>query len=141
MVLEPRLLGVWSIPAGLAVEYGFLVWLMRLGPWRALLVDIAMNAASSACGLVLVPLAGIAWEFFPGILMYKVFHIGTFNPVTWAATFVLAVLVNSGIEGLVISRGFKTPLSRAQFLVLCTANAVSVGLAFVSFYFEPPSYG
>jgi hypothetical protein len=137
LVLEPRLFGMWAIAAGLAAEYVWLIWPMHLTLSKALLVDLAMNAASSACGLVLVPLAGLVWEVFSGVLMYKVFDIGTFNPMTWAATFVLAVIVNSSIEALVIVKGFKIPLTRFRFRLLCAANAVSVGLAFVSFYYEP----
>jgi hypothetical protein len=33
-------------------------------------------------GIVLIPFAGILWEFFPGIVIYSVFKIGTFIPQT-----------------------------------------------------------
>jgi hypothetical protein len=137
--LENRLLSVWIISAGLFIEY-FIVWrVTSLGVWRSILADVTMNAASTLLGIVLIPLAGIAWEFFPGILLYKWFNLGTFNPGTWAATFVLAVLINSVLEMTVLRVAFKQRFGKRLFLWLCLANALSVGLAMASFLIYPTS--
>jgi hypothetical protein len=85
MVLEERLLSVIPIVAGLVVE-----WLaLRFGgfdlSWKkAAVVDVVMNAVSTIVGIVLIPVLGLVWEIFPGVVLYKFFSIGTFNPGTWA---------------------------------------------------------
>lgn len=135
--LENRLLSVWLISAGLFIEYFFVWRVTSLGMWRSILADVTMNAASTLLGIVLIPLAGIAWEFFPGILLYKWFNLGTFNPGTWAATFVLAVLINAVLEMTVLRVAFKQRFGKPLFLWLCLANALSVGLAMASFLIYP----
>jgi hypothetical protein len=67
----------------------------------------------------------------------KVLSWGTFNPVTWAATFFLACLINTAIESLVYKRGFKLPVWRREFWWIYVANSVSVGLAFGSLLMYP----
>ncbi len=138
LYLEMRLLSSVPIVAGLIVEcfvlrYGFgLTWK------RAVWVDVVMNAVSTAAGVVLIPIAGIMWEIFPGSVMYKFFNIGTFNPATWTATYVMAVLLTTAIEAAVVKWLFKIPLKRGRFWMLCGANAMSVGIAFVSLMLRPP---
>lgn len=136
--LESRLLSAWVISAGLFIEYFFVWRVTQMGAWRAILADIAMNAASTLLGIILIPLAGIVWEIFPGLLLYKLFDLGTFNPGTWAATFLLAVLTNSGLELLVLRLCFRQPPGGGLFWWLCLANALSVGLAMASFLLYPP---
>jgi hypothetical protein len=103
----------------------------------ALVATLAMNRASAALGAVLIPLVGVAWEIFPGLILYPVFKIGTFSPVTWVATFILAVLVNSGIELFVLKKWFQVRWSERNLAILGAANALSVGLAYASFWTEP----
>jgi uncharacterized membrane protein SirB2 len=91
-----------------------------------------MNAASSLLGVFLIPLAGGAWEFFPGIMLYKVFNIGTFNPGTWLATFLFAVFINSALETAVLRYAFKQKPFKRFFWWLALANTISVGIAFGS---------
>jgi hypothetical protein len=52
-----------------------------------------MFAFSSLLGWALIPLAGVAWEIFPSIPLYKLLDIGTFNPGTWAATIIHTILL------------------------------------------------
>ena len=136
--LESRLLSAWVISAGLFIEYFFVWRVTALGTWRSILADLAMNAASTLLGIILIPLAGIVWEIFPGLLLYKLFDLGTFNPGTWAATFILAVLINAGLELLVLRLGFRQPPGSGLFWWLCLANALSVGVAMGSFLLYPP---
>ena len=137
--LESRLLSVWVISAGLLIEYFFVWRVTPLGAVRSILADVAMNAASTVLGIILIPLAGIVWEFFPGIFLYKWFNLGTFNPGTWAATFCRAVLINAALELAVLRVGFQQPFGKGLFWWLCLANALSVGLAMASFLIYPPS--
>jgi len=139
LMVEQRLLSVIPISAGLLVE----CLALRFGgfglSWkRAAIVDVVMNTVSSVVGIVLIPALGFAWEFFPGIMLYKVFKVGTFNPGTWAATFLMAVFATTAIEASVVRWGFNIPVCRRRFWVLCAANTVSVGIAFASLWIHPP---
>jgi hypothetical protein len=139
ILLEGRILTWWAILAGLVVEYLFVLRIGNLPPLRAALADLAMNAASTMLGIVLIPLFGLLWEFFPGLVMYKMFRIGTFNPATWTATIVMAAAINTFVERYVLRRFYRQPCAgKRGFLLLFFANAISVGLAFGSLMFYPP---
>src|SRR5262245_50038467 len=103
LLVEQRLLSVIPIGAGLVVEW-LALWLGGFGlSWKkAALVDVVMNTASTLLGIVLIPALGIAWEVFPGLVLEKFFDIGTFNPGTWVATFVISVLATTGVEVAVL---------------------------------------
>lgn len=134
LFLETRLVTWWAIATGLVAEYIFIRYLFEFSVRKAVVVDVCMNLASTLLGILLIPAAGIAWEFFPGIILYKVFNIGTFNPGTWAMTFLFAVAINAALESLVIRWAFKTNVSKRGFWGLFTANVVSVGVAFGSLF-------
>jgi hypothetical protein len=139
LILEQRLLSAIPITAGLLTE-----WLaLRLGgfglSWkRAAIVDVVMNLVSTAAGVPLIPLLGLAWEIFPGLVMYKVFNIGTFNPGTWIATFVMATLATTAVEAAVVKWGFKIAIGWRRFGILGLANSLSVATAFVSVWLRSP---
>ena len=140
LVLEQRILSVIPITAGLIVEWAALCFGGFGLSWKkAAVVDVVMNAVSTGAGIVLIPALGFAWEFFPGLVLYKVFKVGTFNPGTWAATFVMAVLATTAIEASVVRWAFKVPLDRRRFWILCAANCVSVAIAFASLLIHPPN--
>ncbi|MEZ5966935.1 MAG: hypothetical protein R3F56_24050 [Planctomycetota bacterium] len=120
----------YVIVVGLLLEYPFAKFITGAS-WRsAWEPTVVMNLASTLAGAVFIPIAGIAWEVFPGSLIHEVTHTGTFNPYTWIATFVMAVVINSGIEALVLKRLFQAPRLLAAFAWLLPANACSVALAF-----------
>ena len=137
LLLEKYLLSVPVIAAGLAIEYFFVRRLTGFGWKRSLLADLAMNAASLAAGIILIPLAGLAWEATAGVVLYKLFDLGTFSFVSWAATYVLAVLVNALLENFVLRRFFKVEKNCRGFRLLCLANALSVAVAFAALWFYP----
>jgi len=137
LFLEIRLFSWWAIAVGLVAEYLFVRWLFQLPIQRAVVATAAANATSSIAGILLIPLVGIVWELFPGSIYMYALKWGTFNPITWAATFVLACLVNTGIEAQVYKRGFKLQVRRREFWWIVVANAVSVGVAFVTLFMVP----
>ena len=137
LYLISRMVTWWSISLGLIVEYLFVRELTQFGVVKSIIVDISMNAASCLLGIILIPILGIGWEFFPGIILYKLFNIGTFNPGTWTATFLIAVFVNALLENFVINKGFKKKLGWRGFLWLSLANGASVGIAFISLSLFP----
>ena len=134
LYLETRLVTWWAITVGLVAEYIFVRQLLGFGVRKALLADVCMNFASTLLGILLIPIAGLAWEFFPGSVLYRIFDVGTFNPGTWVMTFLFAVAINAALESLVIRWAFKTKLGKRGFWGLVVANAVSVGLAFGSLF-------
>lgn len=136
LVLNARLFAWLPIVAGLFAEAMVLLFAFNMPSQRALPAAIIMNALSTVLGLFLIPLAGLLWEIFPGLILYKAFHIGTFNLATWTATFLLAVLVNSAIE-LTVLEHFGIPWIRKNFVLLGLANVLSVGLAYTSFVYSP----
>jgi hypothetical protein len=137
LFLEGQLLTLPVVAAGLVIEYFFVRRLTGFNFKRALFADVAMNAASVLLGVILIPLAGLVWELAAGVLLYKLFELGSFSYVSWAATFVLAVLVNAAIENFVLRKFFKPEKTKAAFWWLCLANALSVGVAFAGLWFYP----
>ena len=139
LILETRLFSWWAITVGLVAEYLFVRVFFRRSIQSSVVATLAANAASSLAGVVLIPLAGIVWEFFPGVIYMTLLSWGTFNPITWAATFALACAVNTLIETQVYARGFAWGIGRREFLGIFVANAVSVGVALGSLVMVPPS--
>ncbi len=141
LLVEQRLLGVIPIMAGLIAEWIALYFGGFELTWkRALVVDIVMNLVSSVIGIFLLPAMGFMWELFPGIILQKALHYGTFNPVTWSGTFLIAILATSAVEGAVMNWGFKILFSRRRIIILCLANTVSVGFAYASLWIHPPRF-
>ncbi|GHU19488.1 hypothetical protein AGMMS50243_11610 [Betaproteobacteria bacterium] len=137
LYLETRLFTWWAIGLGLFIEFFFVRWLFVLSASKAALATLVANVVSALLGVVLIPLSGIVWEFVPGLLIYPLFHMGTFNPITWAATFILACLVTTGLEALVYKYGVKFAVRRREFGWLLIANALSVAVAFASVFIAP----
>jgi|SRR5689334_15366610 len=137
LFLEERLLSIPVIALGLAIEYVFVWRITSLGVWGSILGDLAMNAASTLLGIFLIPALGLVWELLPGVLLYDLFHLGTFSPLTWAVTFCLAVLLNAALETLVLAKGFEQRIGKRGFGWLCLANGLSVGIAMASLVFIP----
>ena len=135
LLLEGWLLTIPIILAGLVIEFFFVRHLTGFSVKRSIVADITMNAASLLFGIVLIPLAGFAWEISVGSLLWELNNqIGSFHPINLTATFILAVLINTVIEYLVLRRIFKLEKSKAAFRWLYLANALSVGIAFGSFW-------
>ena len=139
LYLETRLFSWWAICVGLLVEYLFVRKLFEITPLKAVIATIAANAASAILGILLIPLAVIAWEVFPGLLFYHVLKMGTFNPITWCATFLIACAVNVVLEGLVYKKAFKFNFlfKSRKFLWFMLANTASVGVATASLIINP----
>jgi hypothetical protein len=138
LYLEDRLFTVWAVALGLAIEAWFLWRMLKVGSVpQAAGISVLMNTASAILGILLLPLAGLAWELFPGSALTLLFDFGTFNPITWVATAMLAVLVNFGVEGVVLSKGFEVVMDRRAFTWLAAANAITVAVAMMSLWRWP----
>ena len=131
LFLESRLLSIWVIALGLFVEYFFVWRITNIGAIKSIWADLAMNAASTILGIILIPALGFVVALVPGEL------VGTFSPITWAATFLMCVFLNAWIESLVLWKFFTQDIGKKQFWWLAVANALSVGFAFGSFLIYP----
>jgi len=133
------MIAVLPIAMGLLAEW-LVMWLCGFGlTWKkAAIVTVVMNAISSLVGIPLIPFLGFVWEIFPGAIIQKSLHIGTFNPITWIATPILAVFATTAVEAVVVRWVFKIALGQRRFWTLFGANAISVGIAFTSLFLHPP---
>ncbi len=138
LFLAGRLFTWWIIVAGLVVEFFFVFWLTRVNPLRAGLMTVVMNAVSTGIGIVGIPLSGILWELMATITILPLFHWGTFNPVTWFVSCVLATLLNTVIETGSLRLIFKVAWTKRLFWWLALANVITVGMAMVSIMMHPP---
>jgi hypothetical protein len=138
LILIGRILTWWSIAIGLVIEYLFLIKFFTLGWKKSLIADVVMNAISSLAGLVLIPASGLIWELIIGSFVNKILHVGTFNPVAWGASVLLAIVVNTIVESLSLRYIFKHPIHRKEFGALFVANSFSVAAAFISIVISPP---
>jgi hypothetical protein len=77
------------------------------------------------------------WEFFPGAWLYKRFDFGSFGPVEWASTYLIAVLITTLVESAAAKFFFSIDSSRNNMLVVFLANAASVGIVFVFIFAFP----
>ena len=137
MDFEGRNLTWWSIVFGLVVEFFFVRIITKANIWKSFFINLVMNGISTVLGVILIPVLGFIWEIFPGLLLYKLFNIGTYNPFTWGATFLFAVFANGFIEYEVIRWMFKMKIGKRGFWLLIGANAINVSLAFASIWFKP----
>jgi hypothetical protein len=137
LFLEGRLLTWWAIVAGLAAEFLVLRFWLGMENRTAIVADLVMNLVSTVAGIALIPLAGVAWEIFPGSVLYPLLNVGTFNPVTWGATCIIAALINTLLEGAVLDVAFHVRFQRKVFLAVFVGNMVSVALALGSLFVIP----
>lgn len=139
LYLETRLFSWWAICFGLIIEYFFIKKIFNLESKLTLKIIIVANTISAILGIVLIPLGGIVWEIFPAGIYNSILGWGTFNPITWGGTFLLASLINAIVEGLVYKKIFKIELffKSKKFLYLFLINILSVSVAFVSLWIYP----
>jgi len=137
LFLEQRLFSIPVILLGLIIEFFFVWRATDLSVKKSGLADLAMNAASFLLGILLIPLSGIIYEIALGQFLYEWFNLGSFNYVSWAISFLLAVLINAAIETFVLAKGFKQKMGKRGFGWIFLANALSVGIAMASFLIFP----
>ena len=138
LYLGGRLFTWWIIGTGLVIEFFFVLWLTKATLPRSGLMTLAMNAVSAGIGIIGIPLSGIVWELIASITIMPLFDWGTFNPVTWFVSCVLAALLNAAVETTSLRFLFKVTWTRRSFLWLALANFVTVGMAMVSIMMRPP---
>jgi len=125
---------VWHITAGLLIE-GLIVWFIYRASLRdTAIMTVTVNALSTIVGILMIPLFGIGWEIFPGMLIEKLFDVGTFNLGTWTASALFATSANTAIETSALKGIFKRPITGRVICLMFLANAASVGIAMYTVY-------
>ncbi len=127
LVLETKLLSVPIILTSLLIEALVLKVTFTLSIQTALSRSIVINLASALCGILFIPMAGVIWEFFPGLMLYPLLGVGTFNPLTWTATFLMALAITTCIELAVLRRFYGLHIRQKDALIWTAANLVTVG--------------
>ncbi len=87
---------------------------------KSILISAVMNAISTIVGIILIPMSGILVEF---ILLP--FDSGTFAISHWIFDYLMVVLCNVLIEGLVVNYIFNIKFKKAFWWLFC-ANLLSV---------------
>ena len=132
LFLSDRMSAWWCVVASILLE-AFALWrFARVRPAKALLASIVMNAVSALCGSLLLPLLGIRWEELAHLTYNAWFGWGTFNWITQAATWGIAVLLCTVIETFVLWLVFALPWTRRLTVVVLAANAVTVTMAWLT---------
>ena len=139
LYLSDRLFVWWIIGAGLIVEFYCIHRLTQASAQKSGLMTIAVNAISSAVGIIGIPVSGLVWELIAMFTIMPLFKWGTFNPITWLVSCGLAALLNALIETASLRLIFKVPWTKKVFWWLALANLVSVGMALVSIMVKPRS--
>jgi hypothetical protein len=129
LLLAGRLSAWWCIALSIVIEAAALWRLAKWRPAKAFLASIVMNAVSTFCGTLLLPVAGIRWESTASFTVNAWFGWGTFNVVSEAATWMIAVILSTVIETFVLWLVFCAPWTRRLTLVVLSANAVTVLIA------------
>jgi len=139
LFLEQRLFSWWAIGFGLLVEFFAIQKIFDLEKLESIIAVTVANTISTLLGVFLIPISGIAWEFFPAQFYNDIFGWGTFNPLTWIGTFLLASLVNAFVEGVAYKKIFKIELlfRSREFTYLFLANTLSASIAMMSLLLFP----
>jgi hypothetical protein len=101
-------------------------------------MTVVMNAVSAGIGVVGIPLSGFVWELIATITIIPLFHWGTFNPVTWFVSCLLAASLNTVVEAGSLRFIFKVPCTKRLVSWLGLANMITVGMAMASIMSRPP---
>jgi hypothetical protein len=122
LILEMRLFSPIPIGFGLIAEWVLLHFGFDLTWKKSAWVDVVMNTASCAAGIVVIPLAGHPMDLG---------RLGIWWP-GFFYSFLIAVLMSTFIEAAVVKWLFKIPVDRRRLWILCGANGLSVGIAYLS---------
>ena len=108
------------IIAGLLIEFWFVKFFTKTTWLKAGLVAFVMNLITCLLGIVIIPISGLLIEF----IMYP-FSPATFHWSHWLVSYLVIVLVNTLIEGLVVKFGLKQTYKSVLWW-LFIANTLSV---------------
>jgi hypothetical protein len=119
---------LWAAVVGLLVKFAYVLYFRQLSWARRLVMDFAMNAASSLLNLIALPIAWLVWAI-PRLTVNQIFGTDDADPINWIAILLIIAIIGALSEALVIHFAFKQRLGQRGFWLLCMANAVCSGTA------------
>ena len=119
---------IWVIVGGLIVETGFVKYFTKENWGRSILVSVTMNLATGLLGNFLIVFGGLWLDFFLSSVQYVLnIHVGTFHWSHWIPAYILAILINTLIEGGIVKLIlWKTQKFKNILPWLFAANAISI---------------
>ena len=100
-----------SIPVGLLIE-GIILKLIIKKRWVYILyITLVINLISAFIGAAGALIGNLAWEFTGGQILYKLFDIGTFNPLSWSTAIIFGALASTVVESYSLKKIFKIKLN------------------------------
>jgi hypothetical protein len=131
---------IWAIPVGILIEVFILKYIIQKGWGYTLLVASVANIISTIVGATGAILGNLAFEATLGVILYKYFNIGTFNPLSWTSAIIFGALVSTLIEVYSLKTIFKIKLNSKQRYLFLGANLLSTLIAFASILIKKPFY-
>lgn len=117
------------IIAGLLIEFWFVKFFTKTTWLKAGLVAFVMNLITCLLGIVIIPISGLLLEF----VMYPI-NRATFHWTHWVASYLVIVVMNTLIEGLVVKFGLKqTYKSVLWWLFIANTLSVLMCILFMAF--------
>ena len=130
----------WVVGISLLIEGLCLLFLIQERIWKIGLMAVSMNLISALVGIIGIPIVGLIWEVVALFTIYQFFEWGTFNPVSWIVSYILAALLNSVIEMMSLIFIFKMRWKAKIFWWLVFANGITVSIAYRVMQFNPPRF-
>lgn len=137
-LLLAQRMALWAIPAGLIIETAIFTLMMKHPLAKSFKVIFVVNAFSTIIGAIGAAVGGLLWEASFGIAFYKLLDIGTFNPITWLFTLVIAAYLSYFSEVKSLKWFFKIELEKRESILFLIANIVSTLVAFISILLISP---
>lgn len=109
---------------GLITELFFVKFFTNISLLKASIITVIMNTVTCILGMLLIPISGLFVELLPP---FKTFHW-----THWLLDYLLAILINTVIEGFIIKLILKLKFKNV-FIWLFVANAISI-LMCILFY-------
>ncbi|MDR1190825.1 MAG: hypothetical protein LBK60_04050 [Verrucomicrobiales bacterium] len=128
----------WCVSVSVIIE-GVIFWLVgKMRWWRALIGTLAANGVAKFTGtILLLPIAGLWLEFFADSTYKNWLPRDAFNPLTWMLTGLLAIVINTLIDSVVLWLCGLSDWTRRLIFSVLIANTVSVAIAYLVLFYFP----
>ena len=134
LFLSIRMAAWWCVVISIFIE-GLALWRFAQVPLpKALTASVVVNIASVLIGVLLLPLLGLRLEALADVTYKAWLDWGTFNPITYATTWLGATLLTTVIECFTLWLAFRMPFRRKWMAVVLLANAATVAIAGFSLF-------
>lgn len=123
---------LWPVVLSIIIEYFVLRYISTLSWHKALLYVVAVNGFSALIGALPLVILDLGKDFLLGTLSEWLFGFrpGTFSVASWTATTLLASLISTSFEYLLLKPVLKVPFKfRHPWLIWWIANLLTAAIA------------